>query len=92
MSQEPKTFEVTVERIGRVELQGEGPWHVHEQTRSSFEICDSRRRPAKPKVWRFTGGANTVEKAHQNVVWAFKSVPNQIVAAANAKLKEVSGE
>ena len=81
-------FIVVVDRVGRVELEGEGPWHVHEQTRTSFEIRDKNFRPAKPMIWRTTGGANTVEKAHQNVVWAFKSVPNHIVAAANAKLEE----
>lgn len=78
------TFTVDVERHGRVELVGPGPFAVREYGRGSYEIINNDRQPAKPKVWRTTGGANTVEKPHQNTVWAFKSVPNVIVEAANA--------
>ena len=70
--------------FGRVELQGEGPWSVHEYGNSSYQIIDGDRRDAKPTVHRkiphsFTGST----KSAANVVWANGSVPKAIVAAAN---------
>ena len=81
------TFSVEVERIGLVELEGVGPWVVHEYGRSSYEIRDSAGRNANTKVWRpgARPGAPS-HKADTNVVWAAKSTPSSIVNAANAYL------
>lgn len=81
-------FIVDVERIGRVELEGTGPWLVHEIGRGSFTICDAFGRPARPTVWRkLPGGSGNGTKADANLIWASKSVPNSIVLAANSALE-----
>ena len=71
-------------RFGRVELEGEGPWQVHELGRGSYTIVDKNLRPARPTIWRsLPGGGGGGSKPDANVVWVSKSTPNVIAAAAN---------
>lgn len=77
-------FAIEVERVGKVELSGPGPWRVHEYGRSTFEIIDADGRSARPVVWSpLKYGSGNARRASQNVVWASRSVPNTIVTQAN---------
>ena len=74
------TTQASVPGVGTVEIIGIGPWHVHEYSRSSFDIRDSTGQVTNPTHTGLNG------RTSSNVVWAGKSVPNAIVAALNATL------
>ncbi|MCG7348889.1 hypothetical protein [Sphingomonas sp. ACRSK] len=83
-SERPVTV-LTVAPIGRVELPGVGPWHVHEVTRNSFDIKDSAGIVSNPAVTA-PGRGGRGFKRNENVIYADKAIPNIIVTAFNAEL------
>jgi hypothetical protein len=89
MSDQP-TVTITVEGVGAVTMIGVGPWKVYEIGHSR-EIKDSTGQVANPTVLQTFGGrgSNTL-KPNRNVVFARPSKADAVVAAANAKLEELT--
>lgn len=81
----PTVTKLVVDGVGLVELEGTGPWHVHELNRNSFDIRDATGRITNPAVTAIAKGGRG-QKRNANVVYADKAIPNAIVAAFNAQL------
>lgn len=67
--------------MGRVELSGDAPWKVRAIGDGSFEIVDAANKPARPTVWQAMKGGGS--KPNQNVIWAKRAMPEQIVKELN---------
>jgi hypothetical protein len=86
-TEQQPTITVNVEKVGEVTMIGTGPWRTYEVGHSR-EIKDSTGAVSNPTVvQRFSG---TTMKPNRNVVFARPSQAEAVVAAANAKLEEVT--